>query len=158
MLKWLVTQTMPLFNFWAGDLVSCASDAPVSTGCCSHPSVCLYKHMLLSHSHSHCPDDDQQSCVICRQVMKESKGRVNPAVMNKILMQKLSAKWHIPSSSHTVLIGWGQELSGRQACTDWDCCQTESLVQLYHHSAVSDRQYQLPKSDAGSDQTWYSLT
>ena len=29
---------------------------------------------------------------VCRQVMKESKGRVNPAVMNKILMQKLNAK------------------------------------------------------------------
>lgn len=26
---------------------------------------------------------------VCRQVMKASKGRVNPAVMNKILMQKL---------------------------------------------------------------------
>ena len=31
---------------------------------------------------------DLLSC-FCRQVMKESKGRVNPAVMNKILMQKL---------------------------------------------------------------------
>jgi len=29
---------------------------------------------------------------MCRQVMKESKGRVNPGVMNKILMQKLNAK------------------------------------------------------------------
>lgn len=28
----------------------------------------------------------------CRQVMKESKGRVNPALMNKILMQKLNAE------------------------------------------------------------------
>ena len=28
----------------------------------------------------------------CRQCMKESKGTANPGLMNKILMQKLSAK------------------------------------------------------------------
>lgn len=47
--------------------------------------VCCFHIMLaIDHYFSHC-------CADC-QVMKESKGKANPKLLNKILLEKLNAK------------------------------------------------------------------